>query len=170
MLRCPFLSWQGHKKIVTFWAALTWIQFCSHKQKCLSRQLNKKITRCFKELKGQFSQKCKHFLFQNLFFKTYCHFIMCFVIGWVPFPIYFHWIVMYTWGFLLNIYAFSRRFYPKRITVHSGYTFFLYSVCVPWELNPQPFALLMQCSTTEPQEHRNTEKSPSVFSGRNKVM
>ncbi len=26
-------------------------------------------------------------------------------------------------------------------------------MCVPWELNPQPFALLMQCSTTEPQEH-----------------
>ncbi len=26
---------------------------------------------------------------------------------------------------------------------------------VPWELNPQPFALLMQCSTTEPQKHSN---------------
>ncbi len=26
------------------------------------------------------------------------------------------------------------------------------SVCVPWELNLQPFALLTQCSTTEPQE------------------
>ncbi len=26
------------------------------------------------------------------------------------------------------------------------------SMCVPWELNPQPFALLTQCSTTEPQE------------------
>ncbi len=24
---------------------------------------------------------------------------------------------------------------------------------VPWELNTQPFALLTQCSTTEPQEH-----------------
>ncbi len=30
---------------------------------------------------------------------------------------------------------------------------FVVSMCVPWELNPQPFALLMQCSTTEPQEH-----------------
>ncbi len=31
----------------------------------------------------------------------------------------------------------------------------LISMCVPWELNPQPFALLVltQCSTTEPQEH-----------------
>ncbi len=27
------------------------------------------------------------------------------------------------------------------------------SMCVPWELNPQCFALLTQCSTTEPQEH-----------------
>ncbi len=25
--------------------------------------------------------------------------------------------------------------------------------CVSWELNTQPFALLTQCSTTEPQEH-----------------
>ncbi len=30
---------------------------------------------------------------------------------------------------------------------------FIVSMCVPWELNPQPFALLTQCSTTEPQEH-----------------
>ncbi len=50
------------------------------------------------------------------------------------------------------IYAFSRHFYPKRLTVHSGYTCFI-SMCVPWELNPQPFALLTQCSTIEPQEH-----------------
>ncbi len=30
---------------------------------------------------------------------------------------------------------------------------FFISMCVLWELNPQPFALLTQCSTTEPQEH-----------------
>ncbi len=30
---------------------------------------------------------------------------------------------------------------------------FFISMCVSWELNPQPFALLTQCSTTEPQEH-----------------
>ncbi len=36
--------------------------------------------------------------------------------------------------------------------VYSGYTFYFVSTCVPWELNPQPFALLTQCSTTEPQE------------------
>ncbi len=55
-------------------------------------------------------------------------------------------------AFTFYIYAFSRCFYPKRLTVHSGYTFIV-SMCVPWESNPQPFALLMQCSTTEPQEH-----------------
>ncbi len=30
---------------------------------------------------------------------------------------------------------------------------FFVIMCVPWELNPQPFALLTQCSTTEPQQH-----------------
>ncbi len=35
----------------------------------------------------------------------------------------------------IYIYAFSRRFYTKRLTVHSGYTFFV-SMCVLWELNP----------------------------------
>ncbi len=30
---------------------------------------------------------------------------------------------------------------------------FFVSMCDPWELNPQPNALLTQCSTTEPQEH-----------------
>ncbi len=29
---------------------------------------------------------------------------------------------------------------------------FFVIMCVPWELNPQPFALLTQCSTTEPQD------------------
>ncbi len=50
----------------------------------------------------------------------------------------------------IYIYAFSRRFYPKRLTVQFT---FIVSICVPWESNPQPFALLTQCSTTEPQEH-----------------
>ncbi len=31
--------------------------------------------------------------------------------------------------------------------------YFFVRMCIPWELNPQPFALLMQCSTIEPQEH-----------------
>ncbi len=50
------------------------------------------------------------------------------------------------------IFTFTRRFYPKWLTVHSGYACFV-SMYVPWESNPQPFALLTQCSTTEPHEH-----------------
>ncbi len=50
------------------------------------------------------------------------------------------------------IYAFSRRFYPKRLTIAFRLYIFI-STCVPWESNPQPFAQQMQCSTTEP--HRN---------------
>ncbi len=47
------------------------------------------------------------------------------------------------------IYAFNRRFYPKRLTIAFRLYIFI-SMCVPWESNPQPFALLTQCSTTEP--------------------
>ncbi len=43
-------------------------------------------------------------------------------------------------------------FIQSDLQLHLGYTFFI-STCVPWESNPQPFALLTQCSTTEPQEH-----------------
>ncbi len=56
--------------------------------------------------------------------------------------------------------TFIRRFYPKRLTI----TFRLYifiSMCVPWESNPQPFALLTQCSTTEP--HRNMSNKKKYF-------
>ncbi len=38
--------------------------------------------------------------------------------------------------------------------IQSDLQVYIFSMCVPWELNPQPFALLMQCSTTEPQGHR----------------
>ncbi len=42
---------------------------------------------------------------------------------------------------------------------------FLISMCVPWELNPRPFSLLTQCSTTEPQEHQtNTIRYNNNFS------
>ncbi len=63
------------------------------------------------------------------------------------------WIICFShfeWRFLkvptiIYMYAFSRCFYPKRRTVLSDYTCFV-SMCVPWELNPQPFALLTQCN------------------------
>ncbi len=55
----------------------------------------------------------------------------------------------------IYIYAFSRRFYPKRLTVHSGYTLFCQYAC-SLGIEPTTFALLTQCSTTEPQERGKT--------------
>ncbi len=53
------------------------------------------------------------------------------------------------------IYAFSRRFYPKRLT---GYYYFFLSVCVfPWNWAHE----LLHCSTSEPQEH--TEQTVNVY-------
>ncbi len=69
------------------------------------------------------------------------------LISWPGFP-------AQTFTFTCYIYALSRRFYPKRLTIAFRLYIFFFSTCVPWESNPQPFALLTQCSTTEP--HRNT--------------
>ncbi len=45
-----------------------------------------------------------------------------------------HWLPV---TFTFYIYAFSRRFYPKRLTLHSSYSFLhLISSCFPWESNP----------------------------------
>ncbi len=52
----------------------------------------------------------------------------------------------------IYIYAFSRCFYPKRLTVHSRYTLYCQYVC-SLGIKPTTFALLTQCSTTEPREH-----------------
>ncbi len=51
----------------------------------------------------------------------------------------------------IRMITFIRRFYPKRLTVHSGYACFV-SVC-SLGIEPTTFALLTQCSTTEPQDH-----------------
>ncbi len=62
-----------------------------------------------------------------------------------------------------HTHEFSKRFYPKRLTLHSGYTFFCQYVC-SLGIEPTTFALLTQCSTTEPQEHMyvytHTHQSP----------
>ncbi len=62
--------------------------------------------------------------------------------------------ISYCFAVKIYIYAFSRRFYPKRLTIAFRLYIFI-STCVPWESNPQPFAQQTQCSTTEP--HRNTK-------------
>ncbi len=40
---------------------------------------------------------------------------------------------------IIYIYAFSRCFYPKQLTIAFRLYIFI-STCVPWESNPQPFA------------------------------
>ncbi len=46
----------------------------------------------------------------------------------------------------IYIYAFSRCFYPKRLTVHSGYTLFFCQYVCSLGIEPTTFALLTQCS------------------------
>ncbi len=46
----------------------------------------------------------------------------------------------------IYIYAFSRCFYPKWLTVHSGYTFFFCQYMCSLGIEPTTFALLTQCS------------------------
>ncbi len=56
---------------------------------------------------------------------------------------------------LIYIYIYQTLFSKATYAlVIKGIIFiFFVSMCVPWELNPQTFALLTQCSTTEPKEH-----------------
>ncbi len=53
----------------------------------------------------------------------------------------------------IYIYAFSRRFYPKRLTVHSGYNFFFYQYVFHLWSEPMTFCAANAMLTTEPQEH-----------------
>ncbi len=41
-----------------------------------------------------------------------------------------------TKNIIIIIITFTRRFYPKRLIVHSGYTCIV-SMCDPWDSNPQ---------------------------------
>ncbi len=54
--------------------------------------------------------------------------------------------------FTFYIMHLADAFIQSDLQLHSDYT-----SCVPWESNPQPFALLTQCSTTEP--HRNSRRA-----------
>ncbi len=82
----------------------------------------------------------------DLLYQFECWSVQSMLTNWVCLPVWDFWVYIY-------IYAFSRRFYTKRLTIAFRLYIFI-SMCVPWESNPQPFVLLTQCSTTEP--HRNT--------------
>ncbi len=47
----------------------------------------------------------------------------------------------------IYIYAFSRRFYPKRLTLHSSYSFTFYQLLLSLGIEPMLLALLAPCST-----------------------
>ncbi len=50
----------------------------------------------------------------------------------------------------IYIYAFSRRFYPKRLTLHSSYSFnffFFYQLLLSLGIEPMILVLLAPCST-----------------------
>ncbi len=47
----------------------------------------------------------------------------------------------------IYIYAFSRRFYPKRLTLHSSYSFTFYQLLLSLGIEPMILPLLAPCST-----------------------
>ncbi len=47
----------------------------------------------------------------------------------------------------IYIYAFSRRFYPKRLTLHSSYSFTFDQLLLSLGIEPMILALLAPCST-----------------------
>ncbi len=47
----------------------------------------------------------------------------------------------------IYIYAFSRHFYPKRLTLHSSYSFTFYQLLLSLGIEPMILALLAPCST-----------------------
>ncbi len=68
----------------------------------------------------------------------------------------------------IYIYAFSRHFYPKRLALHSSYSFTFYQLLLSLGIEPMILALLAPCSTIWATGkliiHNNassSEKSPS---------
>ncbi len=55
---------------------------------------------------------------------------------------------LFEWNYIyIYIYAFSRRFYPKRLTLHSSYSFTFYQLLFSLGIEPMILALLAPCST-----------------------
>ncbi len=51
------------------------------------------------------------------------------------------------WNQNIYIYAFSRRFYPKRLIVHSGYTFLFYQYVCSLGIEPTANEMLYHWAT-----------------------
>ncbi len=54
---------------------------------------------------------------------------------------------IYEINIYIYIYAFSRRFYPKRLTLHSSYSFTFDQLLLSLGIEPMILALLAPCST-----------------------
>ncbi len=118
---------------------------------------------------GRYSIQCKCFIFLLFAYMRQCTMRQCTVCSFFTASWFSCAVKLYIRGifslcvyvqiltFNINIYAFSRHFYPKRLTIAFRLYIFI-NTCVSWESNPQPFAQLTQCSTTEPHSvpHRNT--------------
>ncbi len=76
-----------------------------------------------------------------------------------PFLIFFFTFNLFLWckaEFTLTFMHLADAFIQSDLQAIISYIFtYFFSMCVPWESNPQPFALLTQCSTTEPQEQHD---------------
>ncbi len=57
------------------------------------------------------------------------------------------WYALQIFTFTFYIYAFSRRFYPKRLTLHSSYSFTFDQLLLSLGIEPMILALLAPCST-----------------------
>ncbi len=57
------------------------------------------------------------------------------------------WLCFFSRTFTFYIYAFSRHFYPKRLTLHSSYSFTFYQLLLSLGIEPMILALLAPCST-----------------------
>ncbi len=63
---------------------------------------------------------------------------------------------------IFYIYVFSRRFYPKRLTLHSIYSFTFDQLLLSLGIEPMILALLVPCSTIELQESCSSNGVPKV--------
>ncbi len=94
-------------------------------------------------------------------FVCFIYLLILFIIN-IPFPWQWNYVAVFPWTIIFHlcslvflwihtchllIYAFSRRFYPKRLTLHSSYSFTFYQLLLSLGIEPMILALLAPCST-----------------------
>ncbi len=105
-------------------------------------------------LERQFSTDSSFAFFHTTLFGT-CHFIHAEFIESSHQLLYQYTVFFVSHSYTLGthcyvyiyIYAFSGRFYPKRLTLHSSYSFTFYQLLLSLGIEPMILALLAPCST-----------------------